>query len=174
MKLKFFLFSCCISALMFSGCGVLNFEESKAQSQKCQTPYVLIKTPNIHVQENDLQIKEEEVLDTLKTLMEDACIAISQNDDAYDLDITYSSSLSAQSKENITSVAQENIAKVKITLTLKKDRSSRIFNSEQALQINGKKILGIGQNAQITDKDKQKLLQEAIKRAYLQAINSIR
>lgn len=173
MKLKIFIISC-ISALIFSGCGALNFEEAKTQSQKCQTPYILIKNPNIHVKENDLQIKEDEVLDTLKILMEDECVAISQNDDAYDFDITYSSNLSTQSKENITSVAQENIAKVKITLTIKKDRSSRIFNSEQALQINGKKILGIGQNAQITDKDKQKLLQEAIKRVYLQAINSIR
>lgn len=173
MKLKTFIISC-ISALIFSGCGALNFEEAKAQSQKCQTPYALIKTPNIHAQENDLQIKEEEVSKILENLMQDGCIVFSKNEDAYDFDLTYSSKINNQSKENITSVAQENTAKVKITLALKKDRSSRIFNSEQTLQINGKKILGIGQNSQITDKDKQNLLQEAIKRVYLQAINSIR
>lgn len=161
-------------ALFFVGCSSLPFQEEQAQASTCQSPYALIKQPTITAQKNDLEIKDEEVSAILSSLMQDKCLEFSDGADAYEFEVSYSSEATSQKQENIASVAQENTATIKVVFSLKKDRTTRQFNSEQSITINGKKVLGIGQSAKISDKEKEKLLKSAITKAYLQAINSLR
>lgn len=161
-------------AFGLSGCAFSSLKDTQAETSKCESPYALIKAPILQPQNNDLEISNEEIMSALEDLMRDNCLDFSDSDEAYDFTITFASNVSSHKKEGIASSTQENIAKMKVGFALKKDRLTKTFNSEQSLTINGKKILGIGQKSAITKEDKQKLLTNAMKRVYLQLINSLR
>ncbi len=161
-------------AIFFLGCSTLSFQDKESASIQCQSPYAMIKYPKINLEQNDLNIKEEEIQGILEKLLEDGCLELSNNDAAYDFEIIASSQSQTQSKESITTLAQENTASIHITFLLKKERTTRQFSSQQSIKIQGKKILGIGQNTLIEAKEKQDLLRRALQKTYIQAINSLR
>ncbi|WP_104697463.1 MULTISPECIES: hypothetical protein [unclassified Helicobacter] len=163
-----------ILAVGISGCAISNLKDTQTEISKCQSPYAFVKAPILQAQNNDLEISNEEIMIALEEVMKDNCLDFSDSDEAYDFIITYASSLSTHKKEGIVSSTQENVAKVKVGFALKRDRLTKTFSSEQSLTISGKKILGIGKKAVVAKEDRQKLLSESTKRAYLQLINSLR
>ncbi|MCE3038685.1 hypothetical protein [Helicobacter anatolicus] len=170
MKTSFFIFL----SLLFFGCTNTKLATPQEENIQCQNAYAFISHPTITLEKNDLEIEEKNILQVLEDLMMDNCIVISNNPDSYEANLVVTSAFSSQNKEGIATKAQENTAKIKVSLSLKKDRMTRTFNSEHILTINGKKVLGIGQKAQITQEEKQKLLKSALKRVYKQAQNALR
>lgn len=161
--------------LLLNGCASIGFETPKEEMEQCQSPYVFISQPQIILDgSNDLKITQEQILQQLQNLTQNNCVAISSNPDAFAFKISYETQLTKKDKESITTKAQENTARIKVSFSLQKDRTTRTFNSERSLKINGKKVLGIGQKSEITEKDKQELLESVMAGAYKQASNALR
>lgn len=162
-------------AMIFSGCSSISPSAPESKTEKCESPFIYVGTPNIKISENDLEINPEDVKNILqKNIDGDSCMALSENLDAYHFDIEVSSYADSQNKTEIAVNDQEASAGVKVVFSLKKDRSTMQFNSEQTLKVNRKKILGIGKSASISQSDKEELLQKAIQKVYQQVLNSLR
>ena len=173
--IKRFMVGClAICGLFFVGCAKLD-STPEAKNSRCESPFAFVSMPQISFTDNDLKITEEEVQEFLKKeIDQDKCLAVSQVPDASNFKIIVQSHLDTNKKEGVVSTAQESIATIKTSFILSKDRTSSQFNSEQSLKINGKKVLGIGKGAQISQKDRQMLLQRAVKKSYEQMLGALR
>ena len=162
-------------AIIFSGCSVFAPQAPEAKVEKCESPFAYISTPEINLGENELEVSIEDIKKFFEQSMNrDSCLALSENPDAYSFNINVSSYMNYQNKEGIATDNQEATAGIKVSFMLKKDRSTTQFNSEQSLKISGKKVLGIGKGAKISNADKEEMLQRAIQKAYDQVLNTLR
>ncbi len=164
-----------IVTLFFSGCSIFAPQGPEAKVEKCESPFVYIGMPKISLGQNDLEVSIEDIKKFFEQSMNrDSCLALSENPDAYDFSIDVTSYMNHQNQEGIATDNQEVTAGIKVSFILKKDRSTTRLNSEQSIKINGKKILGIGKGAKISNADKEEMLQKAIQKAYDQVLNTLR
>ncbi len=167
---QFFYISLALAG--FAGCSAISNPFKKAEVEQCQAPLAYISTPEIHITENALNISAEEVQKALEKSLKNNCIALSPNTTGFD--VIVSSQLDAHNQEGIASDDQSTTALVKVLFKIKRDRTTTQVGSTQKLNINAKKVLGIGSGAKVSHADRIDLLQRAMQDSYEQLLSTLR
>ncbi|PAF43883.1 hypothetical protein [Helicobacter sp. 11S03491-1] len=160
--------------LFFYGCFQPQSPNISIPTQKCSTPLAKIHLDSITSEKNDLQIKPELLKTLLEKNLQDHCLILTQTSDAdtYEMKITYETSAQSASKENIATSTSQNTIQTQVHLWLKNATTTKSFDGKNSIQIDGKKILSIGQDSQITQEDKKQSITKAFEAAYHSVIKS--
>ncbi|PAF42777.1 hypothetical protein [Helicobacter sp. 11S02596-1] len=160
--------------LVIAGCVQPEKPTSSFPMKQCPAPLAKIHLESITAGQNDLDITPEFIKTLLDKNLQDNCLVLTDkpDKDTYETKITYKTSIQSSSSEKIASSEERNTIQSEITLSLKNQMTTKIFVGKNAIRINGKKILSIGQDASITQDDKNHSIAEAFKAAYNSAVSS--
>ncbi|PAF47631.1 hypothetical protein BKH41_06965 [Helicobacter sp. 12S02232-10] len=172
--MKHFLLASAISLIFIYGCAQPQNISTSFPTKECSTPLAEIYVESITHEKNDLNITPEFIKALLEKNLKDNCLVIAKepSSNTYLVKINYKTSLQSSSDEKIASSEVKNILSSEVTLSLKNKTTTKNFKGKNSIRINGKKILSIGQDASITQEDKNQSTNEAFQAAYHSMLNS--
>ncbi|PAF46632.1 hypothetical protein BKH46_06595 [Helicobacter sp. 12S02634-8] len=164
------------SVLFLYGCSQPPSPQIATASQKCATPLGKIHISAIESGQNDLDISPEFIKSLLEQSVQDNCLELTNTPDTntYETTINYSTSLKSFSDEKIASAEVKNTIGANISFVLKSPSVTKTFEGKSAMEIGGKKILSIGQDASVTQADKDQIMAQAFGAAYQSALSSFK
>lgn len=151
-----------LSLLFFFGCTQKEFIFT--QNAICQTPLTNVFFQGVYKKTGNSTINEKEFRELLAGVIDKTgCINLvkSRDESEYVLNATYEVTLTNQSQQEIFQSKSRNILKTQIILNLSNDENIRRDFGESTIEIEEKKILGIGESEQISKEDEIKAIQSS-------------
>lgn len=174
-KIPFYAFSLLFSLLFFFGCAQKEFVFT--QNAICQTPIANVFFQGVHKKTGSSTISEKEFKELLtEVIQKTGCINLvtSRDEGDYVLNATYEVFLENQSKEEIFQSKSRNTLKTQVVLNLSDGQSIRRDFGESKIEIEEKKILGIGESEQISKEDETKTIQSSALAALKNFISALK
>lgn len=162
IKTPLYVFMLSSSLLFFFGCVQKEFIFT--QNAICQTPIANVFFQGVHKKTGNSTTDEKEFKELLtEVIKKTGCINLvhSRDEAQYILNATYEVLLKNQSQEEILQSKSRNILKTQVVLNLSNDQSIRRDFGESTIEIEEKKILGIGESEQISKEDEIKTIQSS-------------
>lgn len=151
-----------LSLLFFLGCTQKEFVFT--QNAICQTPIANVFFQGIHKKTGNSTTDEKEFRELLtEVIQKTGCINLvrSRDESDYTLNATYEVLLENQTQQEILQSKSRNILKTQVILNLSNDQSIRRDFGESKIEIEEKKILGIGESEQISKEDEIRTIQSS-------------
>lgn len=151
-----------LSFLFFLGCTQKEFIFT--QNAICQTPIANVFFQGVHKKTGNSTTDEKEFRELLaEVIQKTGCINLvkSQDESDYILNATYEVLLENQTQQEILQSKTKNILKTQVVLNLSNDQSIRRDFGESKIEIEEKKILGIGESEQISKEDEIRTIQSS-------------
>ncbi|WP_027327543.1 hypothetical protein [Helicobacter pametensis] len=152
-----------LGALLLGGCA--QRELVFTQDALCQSPIANIHLQSVYKKEGHSTTSEIEFKKDLETVIKNTgCIRLvnSPKDDAFTLNATYEVNVQNQAEKTTFKTKTNNILHAKVILNLSNQEIIRRDYGESKIAIEENKVLGIGENEQISQEDEEKALKSSI------------
>lgn len=165
-----------LGALVFLGCA--NQKEFVfTQSAICQAPIANVFFQSVHKKTGNTTINEKEFKTLLSEVVQNTgCINLvtSQEEGEYVLNATYEVRFESESQKEVFQSKSRNVLKAQVILNLSSAEGIRRDFGESTIEIQERKILGIGESEQISKEDEIKTIKSSALAALKNFISALR
>lgn len=159
---KISLFTLGVAFVFFGGCA--HKEITFSQTQLCQAPIAEISLQNITQKPSHTTLSKDEYKNILLQILQGTnCFTLTSNnqDQTYALSATYEVNLDTQEKKEMLSSQSTHTLKAKATLYFTGQNEIRQEFGESILQVEEKKVLGLGEKEEISREDEENALKNS-------------